>query len=49
MTRIDPGSGVAVQFQELTREAREHMLRILEFIQNSTTIYDNHYLKALGR
>ncbi|MGA8154006.1 MAG: diguanylate cyclase [Terriglobales bacterium] len=49
VTRIDPGSGVAVQFQELTREAREHMLRILEFIQNTTTYYDNHYLKALGR
>jgi diguanylate cyclase (GGDEF)-like protein/putative nucleotidyltransferase with HDIG domain len=49
VTRIDPGSGVAVQFQELTREAREHMLRILEFIQSSTTLYDNHYLKALGR
>jgi diguanylate cyclase (GGDEF)-like protein/putative nucleotidyltransferase with HDIG domain len=49
VTRIDPGSGVGVQFQELTREAREHMLRILEFIQNTTTLYDNHYLKALGR
>jgi len=49
VTRIDPGSGVAVQFQELTREAREHMQRILEYIQNTTTMYDNHYLKALGR
>jgi len=49
VTRIDPGSGVAVQFQELTREAREHMQRILEYIQNTTSMYDNHYLKALGR
>jgi len=49
VTRLDPGSGVAVQFQELTREAREHMQRILQHIQNATTMYDNHYLKALGR
>jgi len=49
VTRIDPGTGVAVQFKEMTREVRDQMHRILEFIQNSTAFYDNRYLKALGR
>ena len=47
VTRIDPGSGLAVQFKELTREARENMQRILEFVQNTTMYYDNRYLERL--
>jgi len=49
VTRIDPGSGVAVQFKEMNREDRSNMNRILEFVQNSSMFYDNRYLKALGR
>ncbi|HLW88872.1 MAG TPA: diguanylate cyclase [Terriglobales bacterium] len=48
VTRIDPGSGVAVQFKELNREDKDKMHRILEFVQNSTVLYDNRYLKMLN-
>ena len=49
VTRIEPGSGVAVQFKELNREARDRMHRILEFVQNSSMLYDDRYLKLLNR
>src|ERR1700726_4530802 len=45
VARIHPGSGVAVQFNEMSRETREKMYRILEFVQNSTTVYNNRYLQ----
>jgi hypothetical protein len=47
IARIHPGSGVAVQFKEMSREAREKMYRILEFVQNSTTVYNDRYLQNL--
>jgi diguanylate cyclase (GGDEF)-like protein/putative nucleotidyltransferase with HDIG domain len=47
VARIDPGSGIAVQFREMTREAREKMLRVLEFVQKSTTYYNNRYFEDL--
>jgi diguanylate cyclase (GGDEF)-like protein/putative nucleotidyltransferase with HDIG domain len=45
VARIHPGSGVAVQFNEMSREAREKMYRILEFVQKSTTVYNDRYLQ----
>jgi len=45
VARIHPGSGVAVQFNEMSRETREKMYRILEFVQNSTTVYNDRYLQ----
>jgi diguanylate cyclase (GGDEF)-like protein len=47
VSRIDPGTGVAIQFKELTREDRDSMLRILEFVQTSSTVYNNRYLEGL--
>jgi diguanylate cyclase (GGDEF)-like protein len=47
VARIHPGSGVAVQFKEMSRESREKMYRILEFVQNSTTVYNDRYLQNL--
>jgi hypothetical protein len=47
VSRIDPGTGVAIQFKELTREDRDNMLRLLEFVQNSSTVYNNRYLERL--
>jgi diguanylate cyclase (GGDEF)-like protein/putative nucleotidyltransferase with HDIG domain len=47
IARIHPGSGVAVQFKEMGREARDRMYRILEFVQNSTTVYNDRYLQNL--
>jgi len=47
--RLDPGSGVAVQFQEINREARERMFRILEFVQKTTSFYNKRYLESLAK
>ncbi len=49
VTRMDPGSGAAVQFREMNREARDRMFRILEFIQKTTTFYNNRYLDSLTK
>jgi diguanylate cyclase (GGDEF)-like protein len=49
IARIHPGSGVAVQFNEMSRESREKMYRILEFVQNSTTVYNDRYLQGLSQ
>jgi hypothetical protein len=45
VTRIHPGSGVAMQFKEMNRESREKMYRILEFVQSATMLYNNRYLQ----
>jgi diguanylate cyclase (GGDEF)-like protein len=45
--RIDPGSGIAIQFNELNRENKEQMHRILEYVHNTTAFYDNRYLSKL--
>jgi diguanylate cyclase (GGDEF)-like protein/putative nucleotidyltransferase with HDIG domain len=47
VARIHPGSGIAIQFKELNREDKGRMHRILEFVQNSTTFYDNRYYGKL--
>ncbi|MGB8061076.1 MAG: diguanylate cyclase [Candidatus Sulfotelmatobacter sp.] len=47
--RLDPGSGVAVQFKEMNREIRERMFKILEFVQKATTFYNNRYLDSLAK
>src|SRR5208282_6032923 len=47
VARIDPGVGAAVQFKETNREGREKMLKILEYVQKSTTFYNNRYFEGL--
>src|SRR5271167_2101714 len=49
VARLHPGSGIAVQFKELNREDKARMHRILEFVQNSTTLYDNRYYEKINR
>ncbi len=49
VARLDPGSGVAVQFREMNREARDRMFRILEFVQKTTTLFNNRYLDTLAK
>jgi diguanylate cyclase (GGDEF)-like protein/putative nucleotidyltransferase with HDIG domain len=49
INRLDPGSGVAVQFREMNREARDRMFRILEYVQKTTTFYNNRYLDSLTK
>ncbi len=48
VARMHPGSGIAVQFKELNREDKAKMHRILEFVQNSTTLYDNRYQEKIA-
>jgi diguanylate cyclase (GGDEF)-like protein len=47
VARIDPGSGIAVQFKEPNREGRETLLKILEHVQKSTAFYNNRYFENL--
>jgi diguanylate cyclase (GGDEF)-like protein/putative nucleotidyltransferase with HDIG domain len=47
VTRMDLGSGVAVQFKELNREDRDRMHRLLQTVQKSNQSVDNTYLKLL--
>jgi diguanylate cyclase (GGDEF)-like protein/putative nucleotidyltransferase with HDIG domain len=47
IARVHPGSGIAVQFKEMSRESREKMYRILEFVQSKTTLYNDRYMQNL--
>jgi diguanylate cyclase (GGDEF)-like protein/putative nucleotidyltransferase with HDIG domain len=47
VARIHPGSGIAVQFKEMSRESREKMYKVLEFVQSTTTMYNDRYLQNL--
>jgi hypothetical protein len=49
VARLDPGTGVAIQFREMNREGRERMFKILEFVQKTTTFYNNRYLDSLTK
>jgi hypothetical protein len=49
VARLDPGSGIAMQFREMNREGRERMFRILEFVQKTTTYYNKRYLDSLAK
>src|ERR1022692_2078381 len=49
VARLDPGTGVAVQFREVNREGRERMFKILEFVQKTTTFYNNRYIDSLTK
>jgi diguanylate cyclase (GGDEF)-like protein len=47
--RLDPGSGVAVQFREANREGRERMFKILEVVQKTNAYYNNRYFEGLAK
>jgi diguanylate cyclase (GGDEF)-like protein/putative nucleotidyltransferase with HDIG domain len=49
VARMHPGSGAAVQFKELNREDKVKMHRVLEFVQNSSAMYDNRYQEKINR
>ena len=49
VARMHPGSGVAVQFKELNREDKVKMHRVLEFVQNSSAMYDNRHYEKINR
>ena len=47
VARLDPGSGLAVQFREMNRDGRDRMFKILEFVQKTTAFYNNRYFEGL--
>jgi diguanylate cyclase (GGDEF)-like protein/putative nucleotidyltransferase with HDIG domain len=47
VVRIDPGSGIAIQFSDMSREEREQMHKVIEFVHNTTMYYDNRYFSKL--
>ena len=49
VARMDPGTGIAVQFREMNREGRERMFKVLEFVQKTTTYFNNRYLDSLTK
>jgi diguanylate cyclase (GGDEF)-like protein len=49
IVRTDPGVGLAIKFKEGNRESRAHLQQILEFVDQTTRLYDQQYLAKLGR
>ena len=47
VVRIDPGLGIAIQFNEMGREERDRMHRVLEYVHNTSMYYDNRYFSKL--
>src|SRR5713101_6320442 len=47
VVRTDPGSGIAIRFNDMNRDDREKMHKVLEFVHNSTMFYDNRYFSKL--
>jgi hypothetical protein len=45
--RLDPGNGIAVQFQDMRREDRSKIQRVLEFVQSASSAYDKRYFEKL--
>jgi diguanylate cyclase (GGDEF)-like protein/putative nucleotidyltransferase with HDIG domain len=48
VARIHPGTGIAVQFKEMSRESRQKMYGILEFVQGRTATFNDLYIKKLS-
>ncbi|MGH9495830.1 MAG: diguanylate cyclase [Candidatus Sulfotelmatobacter sp.] len=49
VARLDPGTGIAVQFREMNREARGRMFKILEHVQKTSNFYNKRYLDSLAK
>jgi diguanylate cyclase (GGDEF)-like protein/putative nucleotidyltransferase with HDIG domain len=45
--RIDPGLGIAVQFNDMNRDDRDRMHRVLDYVHNTSMYYDNRYFSRL--
>ena len=42
-----PDPGIAIRFNDMNRDDREKMHKVLEFVHNSTMFYDNRYFSKL--
>jgi len=47
VARIAPGRGLAVRFDDSSREQREHLKKVLDFVENTAQFYDRGYLARL--
>jgi hypothetical protein len=47
IVRADPGVGLAIKFKEVNREERVHFQEILDFVDQSTKLYDSQYISKL--
>jgi diguanylate cyclase (GGDEF)-like protein/putative nucleotidyltransferase with HDIG domain len=47
IVRADPGVGLAIKFKEVSREERVHLQEILDFVDQSTKLYDSQYISKL--
>jgi len=47
VARLEPGSGVAIQFREQNRDGRDKMFKVLEFVQKTTAYYNSRYFENL--
>jgi hypothetical protein len=47
IVRADPGVGLAIKFKEVSREERVHLQEILDFVDESTKLYDSQYISKL--
>jgi diguanylate cyclase (GGDEF)-like protein len=47
--RLEPGSGIAVQFNETTRGDRGKIHQVMEYVQGASQMYDNRYVEKLLR
>jgi hypothetical protein len=45
--RLDPGNGIAVQFQDMRREDRGKIHKVLEYVQSASTAHDKRYFEKL--
>lgn len=45
--RLDPGNGIAILFQDMRREDRGKIHRVLEFVQSASSAYDKRYFEKL--
>jgi diguanylate cyclase (GGDEF)-like protein/putative nucleotidyltransferase with HDIG domain len=45
--RLEPGSGVAIQFNETTRGDRGKIPLVMEYVQKASQMYDNKYMEKL--
>jgi diguanylate cyclase (GGDEF)-like protein/putative nucleotidyltransferase with HDIG domain len=47
VVRLDPGTGVAVDFGDISRTERANIQRVMEYVQHATAMYDNRYFAKL--
>ncbi|HEY7615243.1 MAG TPA: diguanylate cyclase, partial [Terriglobales bacterium] len=45
--RLDPGSGFALQFNDMSRDDRSRIHRVVDFVQNASKLYDKRYFEKL--